>query len=551
MLVGRVIRRSDRREFLRQGLRIGVGSMLLPGSATLLQACASGGGRTASRAAPEPRRGGSLTFATEAEINSFDPRIGAWDNTAYLYARTIYDPLFAQAADGTIKPYLAQSITPNADYTKWTLRLRPGIRFHDGSPLDAPTVKINLDGITHSPLTGPFLLNMAGVRVIDSMTLLITMHMPWVPFPSYLTNVNGYMVGLKQLADTTGRVKPIGTGPFIFKEWLPGDHFTAVRNPDYWRPGLPYIDSITFRPLPDPRSRGDGLRAGDFDIMHSSDTQNVADFLHRPGYHHVNDVNATLGEPDQNFIMLNTAVAPLNDLRVRQALAFATDRQKVIDTLYNGLTRPADGPFIPGSPYFAPTGYPGKNLARAKTLVADYQRDRGPISFRFATVNTEKGRLRNELLQAMWREAGIQTDSVQVEQSPLIVNAITGNFQACGFRQFNSPDPDANYPWWSSTAAAPIGKQSLNFTRYRDPQLDAGLVAGRTQVDPQVRAAAYQLVAARLGAGVPYIWIGPTVWIVAARASVGGLGRATLPGGGAARDMMSGIIFPAALWRAT
>jgi ABC-type transport system substrate-binding protein len=542
--------RSDRRAFLRRGVQVAMGGFLLPSAAAaLLDACAAPGASSTSGAGPEPRHGGSLTFATEAEINSFDPRIGAWDNTAYLYARTVYDPLFMQAADGTIRPYLAQSIAPNTDYTQWTIRLRPGIRFHDGTPLDAAAVKVNLDGVARSPLTGPFLLNMAGTRVVDPLTLLVSMYTPWVPFPFYLTNVPGYMVGPKTLADTSGRTKPIGTGPFVFKEWVPGDHFTATRNPDYWRPGLPYLDSITFKPLAAPKSRGDGLRAGDFDVMHSSDTQNVADFLHSPGYSQVNDLDSVLGEPDQNFIMLNTAVPPLNDLRVRQALAYATDEKRVIETLYNGLTRPADGPFPPGSPYSAPTGYPGHDLGRAKALIADYERERGPVSFRFTTVNTEKGRLRNELLQAMWRDIGVQTEIVDLEQSPLLVGAIVGDYQACGFRQFNAPDPDANYAWWSSTTTAPVGRQALNFTRIRDPQLDAGLVAGRTQVDPQVRAAAYQLVAARLGALVPYIWIGPSVWIVAARPTAGGLGRSTLPDGGEARGMISGVILPAELWR--
>ena len=520
--------------------------MLLPGA---LEACASMAGTSTSSGSPTPRRGGSLTFASEAEINSFDPRIGAWDQTAYCYARTVYDPLFTQAADGTIKPYLAQSITPNADYTRWSIRLRPGIKFHDGSPLDATAVKVNLDGVARSPLTGPFLLNIQSTRVVDPLTVLVTMYVPWVPFPAYLTNVNGYMCGLKQLADTSGRATPIGTGPFVFKEWRPGDHFTATRNPDYWRGGLPYLDSITFRPITDPIARGNGLLAGDYDLMHSSDTQNVADFLHRPSYKQVNDRDAAIGEPDQNFIMLNTAVPPLNDIRVRQALAYATDRQKVIATLYNGLTPPADGPFIPGSPYYGPTGFPTHDPGRASALVVDYQKDAGPVSFKFKTVNTEKGRLRNELLQSMWKDVGIRTEIVAVEQSPLIVDAIVGNYQAMGFRQFNSPDPDANYVWWSSTASAPVGHQALNFTRMKDPQLDAGLVAGRTQVDPQVRAAAYRLVASRLAAVVPYIWLGPTVWILVGRPSAGGLGRATLPDGGLARGMMSGIIWPAELWR--
>jgi ABC-type transport system substrate-binding protein len=544
-----VLGHADRRTFVRRGAQIVVAGILLSGGSVLVDACAATLASSRSSTPVTPRRGGSLTFATEAEIASFDPRLGAWDNTAYLYARTVYDPLFTQAADGSIEPYLAQSILPNSDYTQWTIKLRSGITFHDGSPLDASTVKVNLDGVTRSPLTGPFLFNVQSTRVIDPRTLVVVMYTPWVPFPSYLTHVLGYMVGLRQLADTSGRAKPIGTGPYVFKEWVPGDHFTAVRNPSYWRPGLPYLDSITFKPVADPIPRGNGLQAGDFDLMHSADTQNVADFLRRPGYRQVNDLDSVLGEPDQNFIMLNTALPPLNDLRVRQALAYATDQRRVIATLYNGLTGPVDGPFLPGSPYYGPTGYPSYDPGRARALVAAYERDVGPVSFRFTTVDTQKGRSRNELLQAMWKDIGIHTDIVAVEQSALLIDAIIGSYQACGFRGFNAPDPDANYPWWSSTTTAPIGKQALNFTRIKDPQLDAGLVAGRTQVDPLVRAAAYRLVAARLGALIPYIWIGPTVWIVAARESVGGLGQATLPDGSAARAMISGVIWPGELWR--
>ncbi|HYW24822.1 MAG TPA: ABC transporter substrate-binding protein [Terriglobales bacterium] len=537
----------DRRTFLRRGARVAAAGMLVPGAAAaVLEACAASGDSTAG---PRPRTGGNLTFATEAEIAGLDPRTSAWDATSLLIGRAVYDPLCIQAADGSIAPFLARSVTPNADYTQWTITLRPGIRFHDGSPLDANTVKINIDGYARSPLTGPYLLNMIGTRVIDPLTLVVSMYTPWVPFPSYLTGHVGHMAGLKQLADTSGKAAPVGTGPFVFKEWLPGDHYSATRNPNYWRTGLPYLDSITFRPIPNPPARSNSLLAGDVDLMHSSDAQNVADFRDRAGYGQLNDLNAVLGEPDMNLIMLNTAVPPLNDLRVRRALAFATDRRRAVNTLYNGVNPPSDGPFTPVSPYYGATGYPSFDLGKAKALVADYQKERGPISFQFATVNTVTGRARNELLQSMWRDAGIQTEIVEVDQALLILNAIIGNYQACGWRQFNCPDPDANFAWWSSTTAAPVGKQALNFARVKDAQLDAGLEAGRTQVDPVVRAAAYRLVASRFGALVPFVWLAQSVWIVAAHGIVGGLGQDVLPDGGRARSMISGVISTSQLWR--
>ena len=139
----------DRRKFLGMALKTAGGVVAAGSFAEFLAACSSG--TTSTSTSLSPRKGGSVTFATEAEINSFDPRQGAWDSTGLLYARTVFDPLFTQADDGSIKPYLAQSIDHNADYTVWTIKLRPGVKFHDGSDLDANTVKVNIDGSPSRP----------------------------------------------------------------------------------------------------------------------------------------------------------------------------------------------------------------------------------------------------------------------------------------------------------------------------------------------------------------------------------------------------------------
>src|SRR5215831_399642 len=210
----------DRRTFLAASVRA-AGGLALPGAAAApLEAC---GSSSAGPTVPKPQRGGSLTFATEAEINSFDTRLGAWDSTGFLYAGSVYDPLFYQASDGSVQPFLARSITPNTDYTEWTITLRPGIAFHDGSALDANAVKVNLDSYARAPLTAPYFLNVLRTKVVDALTVRVQMSTPWVPFPIYLTKQPGYVAGLKQLADTSGRAKPIGTGPFVYQEWVPGD----------------------------------------------------------------------------------------------------------------------------------------------------------------------------------------------------------------------------------------------------------------------------------------------------------------------------------------
>jgi ABC-type transport system substrate-binding protein len=494
-----------------------------------------------------PKPGGSITFATEAEINGFDPTKNTWDASAYLYAHTVYDQLVALDASGALKPYLAQSISPNSDYTKWTITVRPNVVFHDGSPLTAAAVKTNLDAVRAAALTQAALTNIASVDVTDPMTVVVSMKSPWVTFPLYVAAQTGVVVEPRTLLAGNAQTHPVGTGPFVFKEWVPGDHYTSTKNPHYWRPGLPYLDQITFKTIIDPQSRENSLKSGTVDMMHSADTQNLVDIQGNPSFVTIDDTKQTF-EPEMNFTMLNTAVPPLDDIRVRQALAYAIDKKKVIDTIFNGVPPESFGPYVQGSPYYGPTGYPDFNLSKAQSLVKQYQAEKGPISFQYGTINTPKALEGTQLVQAMWKQAGIQVSIVQVEQSQFIVNAVEGKYQAYTWRQFSTPDPDGNYVWWNSNTALPVGQFAPNFARNKDPQIDQNLAIGRTSTDPSARAAAYRAIAQRLGADIPYLWTNRTIWMVAAKPRVMNFAGPTLPDGSKALALNAGVISTAQIW---
>ncbi|HEX4539752.1 MAG TPA: ABC transporter substrate-binding protein [Acidimicrobiales bacterium] len=544
----------DRRRFLAQGIRTAAGVAVLGGGAsTLLAACSSGGssststGTNAGVSTATPKPGGTVTFATEAEIDGFDPTKNRWDSTGILYSRTVYDNLTTIDATGAVKPYLAQSITPNSDFTKWTITIRPNVVFHNGTPLTAAAVKTNLDAVRAALLTGPALSNIASVDVTDPMTVVVSMKAPWVPFPLYLTTQTGVVVEPANLLSGNCQQHPIGTGPYVFQQWVPNDHFTSTKNPHYWRQGLPYVDQVTFRPIPDPQSRENSLKSGTVDMMHSSDTQNLVDLQGDSSFVTIDDTRSVF-EPDMDFVMLNTAVAPMNDIRVRQALAYAIDKKKVINTVWNGLPPQSFGPFVQGSPYFGPTGYPDFNLAKAQSLVKQYQAEKGPISFEFGTINTPKALEINQLVQAMWKQAGIQTQIAQVEQTQFILNALQGKYQAYSWRQFATPDPDANYVWWSAGTAAPVGSLALNFARNNDPQVQQALDQGRASADPAVRSAAYQSIAKRFAVDFPYLWINRAIWMVSAKPRVQNFAGATLPDGSKAPPMIDGIVSTTQMW---
>jgi peptide/nickel transport system substrate-binding protein len=457
------------------------------------------------------------------------------------------------ASDGSVKPFLAQSVTPSKDYATWTIKLRPGIQFHNGTALDAAAVKTNMEARLQSLLNSPALFAVDKVSVTDPMTVTVTTKGPWVTFNLYLAGGLGMMIEPNALMSGDANQNPIGTGPFVFKEWVPGDHMTVTKNPKYWRSGLPYLDSITFRPIIEPQSRTNSLKAGQIDMFHSSDPTNIHDFQGSSDFVVVTDLDRLVpgGEPDQIFLLLNTAVAPLDDLRVRQAMAYAIDTTAIRNTLGFGITPPSDGPFIPGTDLYTPTGYPSTpDTAKAKSLIDSYKAEKGDVRIDLGTTNVGRNLQLMELIQGMLAPVGITTTITQVQQSSLINNAVYGNFQAYLWRQYASVTPDTNYVFWTSATSGPVGSPALNFARYKDPQIDAALAKGRTIADVTERNKVYKEIGVRMGAIVPYIWLNRCVWAVVHKPSVGGLATPSLPDGGNAFSFGAGVFWPAALWTA-
>ncbi|HLG93083.1 MAG TPA: ABC transporter substrate-binding protein, partial [Acidimicrobiales bacterium] len=292
------------------------------------------------------------------------------------------------------------------------------------------------------------------------------------------------------------------------------------------------------------------LRSGDVDIVSTIYAQLIKDFAHQPGFTLVTDASQNSGEPLVNFIMLNNDAPPLNDVRVRRALAHATNQQVVVDDVFEGLGQAVSGPFVPGNPWYVPTGYPSYDPAQARALVRSYERDHGPVSFEFGTVNSSTDLQVNQLLQQMWQQVGIRTQIRQFEQTQYIANALLGHYQAYAWMQFDTPDPDGNYVWWSMANARPIGQLALNFARLRDRQIQAAMDTGRTNPDPSVRLRAYQQVGRRLGADCPYIWLSRAVTGAVASSSVRNFNNPVLPNGRPGGRFSQGVIPLSHAWKA-
>jgi len=554
--------RIDRRSFLARGAVTGAGIVAIGASGGLLDACSSSSGSGSSTTSGSathpngitsatPKTGGKLIFGVEAEEKGFDPTTATYDTTGILYARTVFDPLAALAADGTVAPYLAQSITPNADYTVWTIVMRPNVVFHDGTPCDAAAVAYNLQAHKASLLTGPAVTNIATIAATDSMTVVVTMHTPWVPFDYYLAGGIGGQVAFvaapSMLKNPNGTTHPVGTGPFVFDVWNQGSNFTANKNPHYWRPGYPYLDTIEYRPIPDSTQLLSSLESGSVDIIHSSTPEVIQALRANSSYAYIDDTKKVAGEPDMDCLLLNLAKPPFNDPKVRQAAAMAISSAEYCKVITNGVSIPSDGPFTSGSPFYAPTGYPAPDIAKAKQLVSEVQAANGaPVSVQINHIPDPNTTRIAEFLQQQLQTVGFTVSLSPIQQAQLISTALLGKFEAQVWRQFGAVQPDLNYIFWSPTQIN--SAFSINMARNSDPAMETALQKGRQSPDTPTRVSAYQQVASLMGQDIPYIWTGRTVWSIGAEAKVQNFNNPTLPGGGKGFGMITGAIWPTQIW---
>jgi ABC-type transport system substrate-binding protein len=504
-------------------------------SLTLTVACSGGSdtggpaGVTANRAAPvdegTPTPGGTLRVALPAEIDGLNPAKNRWSLDGNMIASAIYDTLMTFDEERNLVPRLAESVTPNADGTVWTIRLRPGVRFHDGTPFDAAAVELNIETRRDDAITGgalrPIVDGPEGVVVVDPLTVEVRMETPWFGYDYTLAAQGGYMAAPAQLTSPDASALAIGTGPFRQERpWSPGQPVSVVRNEDYWGTKA-YLDGIEFRAIVDPATRAATLRSGGVDLILTQQPEDIIDFRDGDGVEQVEDVAA-----EETFVMLQLGAPPFDNVHARRALAHATDVAAVNAAVGGGIQLPADQPYTEGERYFvADAGYPAYDPDQARAELARYTADTGEPTLRF-TIKTGSSNTQQreaELLQAQWSEFGIEASIEPIEQAVFLTDMFFGDFQAAMFRNFAYVNPDSNYIFWHSSNAGGIGNGSINFGQIRSAELDRALDTARRSADESVREREFQAAVRAINAEVPYIWLYHNVWGLAAAPKVNGL----------------------------
>jgi ABC-type transport system substrate-binding protein len=500
------------------------------------------------KASGEPKSGGTIKFGLEAESDGFNPTTNRWAVSGYMVGNAVFDPLASYDSSGKWQPYLAKSFTPSADYKTWTIAMRPGVTFSDGTPVDGAAVAKSLTAAAGDALVGIALRNMASATVdpANPLNTIVTTVDPWASLPALLSNQVGFIVAPAQLdaGKPASSNQPIGSGPFVQKEWVPDNRWVGTKNANYWRSDdkgnkLPYLDSVEFRPIVDPQTRVSALISGDINMMHTTDWATINKLQAEATGGNLQFV-ADRRESEESFVMFNTSKAPVNDPRVRVGLAWCTDRDQVLVVNETPANRAADSQFSPESPYYVNTNFPINDVVKGKELIDAYKADNpGEVKIVLGTTPVPANTATTALLAQQWSRCGVTVEQKTSEQSKFVLDAATGQYEANLWRQFAAADPDGDYQWWTGKNAT--GALALNFARLNDPQINEALDKARATPDETVRKEAYATVQKRQTELVPYIWLARTQWALGAAKNIRNLTNVSLPDGQPAAPMVAGF----------
>jgi len=374
-------------------------------------------GGAAPAPAPQPVRGGTLTLSILNALPHLDTN--SVSQTAMTeVTQNVYERLYERDATGKVQPLLVKESSLSPDGLTLTWKLHPNIKFHDGTPFNAQAVKWNFDRKISKRQIQFNLLPFQSIDVVDDLTVRVRLTRPAPHLPSILSLGNLAMYSprwVERVGDDAVRQGAVGTGPFILDEFRPQQIVRLKRNPNYWRQGLPHLDEIVYRVADDINTRATMLAAGDVDLARDVSIPDVHRFRTTRGIKVVEGIGSR-----QYTIYINTRRPIMSDVRVRQAVNYAVDKENIIRTamLGNGVPSTAFlfGPRVNG---WSDGGAYKFDQARARALLDEAgwrvgaggirQRDGQPLRMEFVTRRgAAAGDIEiAELVRGMLRDVGV------------------------------------------------------------------------------------------------------------------------------------------------
>ena len=481
-------------------------------------------------AAQTPRRGGTLVVGMSQDLPGLDPHPST-STITYQVLSLVYQGLVDFDRDLKIKPVLAESWTTSADGKTWTFKLRKGVKFHNGRSLTAADVKFSLDRIL-DPKTAArgkgSLSIIESVQAVDPQTVRVHLTRPSGAFLSRIAGT--YQAILPPEAVQGPAFKAIGTGPFQLTEWKTNERVELKRFDGYWEAGLPHLDALTLKPVPDGTVRLTALKTGDAGFVQLIPLESLAELQAAPSKDYV--VRNVKGGGGFSAIILNSKKPPFNDVRVRRAVAMAVDKKEVALGVWRGFSQPINEWMPPGTPFFF--NHPDRkvDVEAAKKLLAEAGIAKG-TKLTHTVGQTANLLPAAQVFQAQLTRIGIDLQLEVLDWPAYIKRQRALDFTSTNTNFFPKVDPDdAYYRYFHSKG----GANELS-GGYANPAADKLLEDGETTVDAGKRAEDYRRLVQLLDDEVPVVTTGLGDAAVGWRTPVKGfephiIGLLAYPGGG-------------------
>ena len=438
---------------------------------------------------------GNLVAAIGGEPDQLDPQ----KTSAYFsfeVLENVFDTLVEPDANLEMKPALAQSWTVSPDQLEWTFKLRPGVRWHDGSAFTADDVVYSYRRIIDEKLSNVDKFSaVTDVSARGPDTVVIRVD---APTPNLLTNLGGFkgMAIVQRRNVETGQIAthPVGTGPFSFASQRSGDSITLKANPDYWA-GPPKLPGVTFQFISEPSTALSALQAGEIDWTDSIPPQRVSQLRNDDSVH-----LAVAPSNDYWYLALNEARPPWNDVRVRQAIAFAVDRDAIVAATSYG-TAVANQLAIPeGNPWYTRYDRYRHDVDEAKRLLE--QAGAQPTRLDMLVTNEYPETVTAaQVIADNLEPLGITVNIRTVDMATWLDEQNSGNFDMLMMGWLGNIDPDDFYYAQHHTDGA------NNAQKFSNTDVDRLLDAGRVETDRQRRADDYARAATVIADQVSYLYL--------------------------------------------
>lgn len=438
---------------------------------------------TAILAAAPALAQGTLRTAVGTTLNQLDPSKTTIGDE-YIYVHLVFNGLSRIDPDMTVKPDLAESWKASDDLKTWVFKLREGVKFHHGRTLDSEdvvaTVKRILDPATGSRARSNLTM-IEGVEATGPLEVTFKLSLPYAGFADIFADRQLRIVAKDKIGELS--THPIGTGPFMFKSWSPGDRMEMVKNPDYFEKGLPKLDGVTMRIIPEAAARIAALESGSIDILWNLPYESVDKFKT-----HATIRLDSVPTPTWDAVILNNERPPFSDPRVRKALALTIDKSALVELALFGQGAPTFSPLPPSHPYFnTELKFNPPDIAQARKLMAEAGFPNGfDVPLQVPQEREQRVRL-GVAVRDMARAAGIR---INVERVPFASYAanVAGKAQMYVDGYFARPTVDtALYPFYHST-----GSWNRQLWLYKEPRVDKILDEARRTNDDAARKKLFQ-----------------------------------------------------------